>query len=92
MIFICNLLKSDLNAQWNSAITNSVVNEYSVITNRFLGKIGYFSTQNNKQKWPVVITEFDCINETILSGEKYQLKNIIFVSKTWKKKNYKKMK
>ncbi len=29
--------------QWNSAITNSVVNEHSVITNRFLGQIGYIS-------------------------------------------------
>ncbi len=51
---------------------NSVVNEHSVITNRFLGQIGHFTTQinsvitnpgHNEQKWPVprfVITEFDC--------------------------------
>jgi len=33
--------------QWNSVITNSVVNEHSVITNRFLSQIGYLSTQIN---------------------------------------------
>ncbi len=31
---------------WNSVITNLVVNEH-VITNRFLGQIGHFSTQMN---------------------------------------------
>ncbi len=48
--------------QWNSVITNSVVNEHSNITNRFSGQIGHFTTQNNpvitnpgynEQKWPV---------------------------------------
>ncbi len=33
--------------QSNSFITNSVVNEHSVITNRFLGQIGHFTTQIN---------------------------------------------
>ncbi len=33
--------------QWNSVITNSVVNEHSFITNRFLGQIGHFSAQIN---------------------------------------------
>ncbi len=31
--------------QWNSVITNSVANEHSVITNRFIGQIGQSSTQ-----------------------------------------------
>ncbi len=31
----------------HSVITNSVVNAHSVITNRFLGQIGYYSTQIN---------------------------------------------
>ncbi len=50
--------------QWNSviSITNSVVNEQSVIKNLFLGQIGHFITQINsvitnpgfnEQKWPV---------------------------------------
>jgi hypothetical protein len=58
--------------QWNSVITNSVVNEHSVITNRFLSKIGQFSTQINpvitnpgykEQKLPVPSCSFsfDCI-------------------------------
>ncbi len=34
-----------LSLQWNSDITNSVVYKHSVITNRFLSQIGYFSTQ-----------------------------------------------
>ncbi len=33
--------------QWNSVITNSVVNEHSVIKARFIGKIGRFRLQNN---------------------------------------------
>ncbi len=40
--------------QWNSVITNSVVNEHSVITNRFLGQIGQFTTQSN----PVVTNKY----------------------------------
>jgi hypothetical protein len=48
--------------QWNLVVTNSVVKEHSVITNRFFGQSGHFSTQNNlvrmnpgynEQKWPV---------------------------------------
>jgi hypothetical protein len=41
--------------QWNSVITNSVVNEHSVITNRFLVQIGYNSTQMN----PVITNKND---------------------------------
>jgi hypothetical protein len=33
--------------QWNSVMTNSVVNEHSVITKRYLGQIGHFTTQMN---------------------------------------------
>ncbi len=36
--------------QWNSVITNSVDNEHSVITNRFLGQIGHLSTKFNSVK------------------------------------------
>ncbi len=48
--------------QWNSVITNSVVNEHSVTTNRFLIKISHFTSKiypvitnpsYNEQKWPV---------------------------------------
>jgi hypothetical protein len=57
----------------SSFVTNSIVNEHPVITNRFSGQIGYFSTQTNpvitnlghnkKMAGPelFVITEFDCI-------------------------------
>ncbi len=47
--------------QFNSVETNPVVNEHSVITNRFTSQIGHFSTQinplitspysYNEQKW-----------------------------------------
>ncbi len=49
--------------QWNSVIMNSVVNDYSVETNRFLSQIGYYSTEinpvitnpaHNEQKWSKV--------------------------------------
>jgi hypothetical protein len=33
--------------QSNSVITNSVINEHSVITNRFESHIGHFNSQNN---------------------------------------------
>ncbi len=33
--------------QWNSVLTNSVVNKQSVIMNRISSQIGYFSTQIN---------------------------------------------
>ncbi len=36
-----------LHLQWNSVITNSVVNEQSAITNKFLRDIGHFNTQIN---------------------------------------------
>ncbi len=36
-----------MSIQWNSIITNSVVDERSVIMNRILGKIGHFTTQIN---------------------------------------------
>ncbi len=48
--------------QWNSVVTNSVVNKHSVITNRIWSQIGNFSTQinpvltnpdYNEQKWTV---------------------------------------
>ncbi len=39
--------KSIFYIQWNSVLTNSVVNEHSVITNRFYGHIGHFTTQIN---------------------------------------------
>ncbi len=53
--------KNNLKLQWNSVITNSVVNEHSVITNRFLEQICLCTTQvdpvitnpgYNEQKWP----------------------------------------
>ncbi len=31
--------------EWNSDITNSVLNKHSVVTNEFLGDIDHFSTQ-----------------------------------------------
>ncbi len=34
-----------ISSAWNSVIANSVVNEHSVITNKFLGLIGHFTTQ-----------------------------------------------
>jgi hypothetical protein len=37
--------KSDI--WWNSVITNSVVNEHSVIKNTFSGQFCYFNTQIN---------------------------------------------
>ncbi len=33
--------------QWNSAITNSIVNDHSVITSRILSQNGYLSAQIN---------------------------------------------
>ncbi len=36
--------EASLNIQLNSVITNSVVNEHSIMTNGFLGQIGRFTT------------------------------------------------
>jgi hypothetical protein len=53
--------------QWDSVITNSVVNKHSVITNRFSGQIGHIlhkltRLQRIKMAGPELffITKFDC--------------------------------
>ncbi len=57
--------------QWNSVITNTAVNEHSLITDRFSGQMGHFSTLINpvikKKNDPelYVITEFDCIIQSL---------------------------
>jgi hypothetical protein len=60
---ICHIFKSywgtKFKIQRNLVMTSSVVNEHSVITKRFLNKIGYFSTEinlvitNPEQKLPI---------------------------------------
>ncbi len=35
--------------QWNSVLTNEVVNEHSVITNIFVSEIDHFDAQINRQ-------------------------------------------
>ncbi len=60
MVKINNCRLHEQLIQWNSVITNSVVNEHPVITNRFLGQIGHTQINPvitnrgyNEQKWPV---------------------------------------
>ncbi len=48
-------VKLKIEIQLNSVLTNLVINEHSVITNRFLSQIGHFSVQIN----PVIINKND---------------------------------
>ncbi len=58
------LIVSNRQLHWNSVVTNSVVNEHPVITNRCLGQIGHFTTKINP-----VITNPSSISTTHLTNK-----------------------
>ncbi len=55
--------------QWNSFITNSVVNEYSVTTHKFLGQIGQLTKQINPVKQTPVVTNKNYRSEQFVISE-----------------------